>query len=174
MNLISVRTEKDSDQIHFADCIMGSQLIFRQTKVSDIYDVGSGNGFPGLIMAILAPEKKLVLVDKDAKKIEFLKLCTDRLNLKNVEIKQSRFEDLTPCFIKCAVSRGFAPLSKIAPLLEKVGFCGEFYHFKSKNWVAETQQIPVQTYSIWSPELIGEYKLPNKGPTLAIIATNNE
>lgn len=171
MNLISSRTEVHADQIHFADCVMGSQVILKRTKAAEIYDMGSGNGLPGLVMALLDPERKLVLIDKDAKKVEFLKLCAARLNLKNVEVRQCRLEDLGP--VKCTVSRGFASISKIALLLEDI--CaphGESYHFKSKNWVTEAQQISTRIVSMCPPQLVGEYVLPAHGPHLAIISIN--
>ena len=170
MNLISARTERNADQIHIADCIMGAELILNRTKAEEIYDLGSGNGCPGLIMALLAPERQFVLVDKDSKKVEFLKFCISRLNLKNVRVERCRLEDL-PVSIECAVSRGLASLSKMVMLLEKI--CeGESYHFKSQNWAKEVPQmsIPIHSTSNWSFELIGEYQLPNKGPYLTIIA----
>ena len=93
MNLISASTEKIADQVHFADCILGSQVILERTKAPEIYDIGSGNGLPGLVLALLAQERRVVLVDKSGKKIEFLKVCASRIGLKNIEVKQTLFED---------------------------------------------------------------------------------
>ncbi|MCB0356582.1 MAG: class I SAM-dependent methyltransferase, partial [Bdellovibrionales bacterium] len=82
INLISARTEQEADIIHMADCIKASQLILKGSQQKEIFDIGSGNGLPGIVMAILDAERKIVVVDKDARKMEFLKHLCSRLDLK--------------------------------------------------------------------------------------------
>ena len=172
INLISRYTEGNADQVHFADCLIGSQIILKNTKAPRIYDIGSGNGFSGLILAILAEERKLILVDGDTKKIEFLKCCVSRLELKNVEVKNSRFEELvTSVPIGCAVSRGFASISKIVSMLGKVNVSCEYYHFKGKNWLEEIRQVPTSMSSIWPSKLVRGYTLPDSNLQRVIVVT---
>ena len=172
INLVSRNTQTHADQIHFADCLIGSQLILKSVEVDGFYDLGSGNGFPGLIMALLAPDKKIVLVDRNRKKVEFLKGCVLRLELKNVQVWHSQIEELKD-HVPYVVSRGLAPIHQLIPLLEKIG-CKKSYHFKSQNWQTEFQQITPP----WSFGTVGKYILPQdnkkEGAKLVIIFLNRE
>lgn len=172
MNLISPSTEKHCDQVHFADAVMGGKLILNDASAKEIYDLGSGNGFPGIVMACLAPERSFVLVDKDMKKVEFLKYISNQLGLKNVTVKEGLFEDLELNSIQCAVSRAVGNISKTVLSLRKYCAVGcEYYHFKSDAWVKEVSEIPTQLCSVWQPRLVGQYELPSNGPRLAIVCT---
>ena len=58
-----------------------------------IIDVGTGAGFPGLPIAIMNPDVKVVLLDSLNKRINFLNAVVSKLGLKNVETIHSRAED---------------------------------------------------------------------------------
>lgn len=57
-------------------------------------DVGSGGGLPGMIIAIMLPDVKIVLLDSIKKKTVFLESCVDKLELKNVTVMNKRLEEL--------------------------------------------------------------------------------
>ena len=59
---------------------------------SDILDVGTGGGFPGIPLAILFPDSNFYLVDSIAKKIKVVNEVKDALGLKNVKAEQIRAE----------------------------------------------------------------------------------
>jgi 16S rRNA (guanine527-N7)-methyltransferase len=172
INLISPTTERHADQVHFADCILGLELIFKNEVSKTIHDIGSGNGFPGLVGGVLYPEKEFVLVEKDGRKAEFLKHMISRLDLTNVKVIAGRLEDQPEGAIETAISRGFAPLPKA--LLQthrhfKKG--GNYYHFKSESWVAEVAKVPPQLMGIWTTNKVGDYSIPDNGPQLSIVLT---
>ncbi len=172
INLISRRTETEADQVHFADSIMAGKLILFRNKSESIVEIGSGNGFPGLVMAVLAPERKFVLLDKDQRKVEFLKHVASRAGLKNVSFFNGLFEAFPEDSIDCAVSRGFASLSGSiisARKAFKVG--GEYYHMKGSIWATEMAEIPTQVCSIWTPSLAADYRLPETSITLSLVLT---
>lgn len=170
MNLISPRTEKDADLIHFADAILGGRMIFSRSKASNIYDVGSGNGIPGIVMSVLWPEKFFTLVDADARKAEYLKHCVNRLGLKNTRVMNARLEDLEVGSIQCAVSRGFANFSKSLLMARRAAALGcEFYHFKGQAWSSEVAAVPAQILANWNPEHVGDYHLPIGETILSIL-----
>ena len=74
INLISRKTVLNADAIHFADSIMGAQIVRKKANRNEyLYDLGSGNGFPGLVYSILYPDQKVILLDSDERKCEFLK-----------------------------------------------------------------------------------------------------
>ena len=52
-NLISIKTIGHADAIHFADSILASKAIYSSMNIDEIYDFGSGNGFPGVVFALM-------------------------------------------------------------------------------------------------------------------------
>ena len=170
INLISARSEVNADDIHFADAVLGGQMILKDSSSDVIHDIGSGNGIPGLVMAILAPDRKFHLIDSDQRKIEFLKLMITRMGLKNIGAICSQAEALESGSIKCAVSRGFANISKALVLSRKIlGPNACYYHFKGDGWFREVAEIPIQVLAHFGPSHLGEYTLPASKASLSII-----
>lgn len=162
VNLISAKTLLHADAIHFADSILAANIVSKNiSKSVYLYDLGSGNGFPGLVYAILNPDQKMVLMDSDERKSEFLKHVVDTLGLTNVVVQTKKIDILPANTIEQAICRGFAPLPKALLTLRKcVKKGGAVYHLKSEEWALEVSQIPSQLCSLWQPILDGEYKLP--------------
>jgi 16S rRNA (guanine527-N7)-methyltransferase len=112
-------------------------------------------------MAILYPNQKVVLVESDRRKAEFLKHTLATLGLSNASVLISRVEALPDESISAAVCRGFASLSKtllIARRIFKTG--GKLYNLKGPEWSFEIASIPGQICSTWNTHLLGEYRLP--------------
>ena len=91
-------------------------------------DIGSGAGFPGLILAILAKDRKKIinikLIEKSPKKVKFLKQIINELNL-NVEVMNKNiFEYSKKLSSDILVTRAFKPLEIILKLI----------HTKVENW----------------------------------------
>src|ERR1022692_3825219 len=64
VNLISSGTIVEMDRIHFADAILGSEFFLHDlSEGMEIYDLGSGNGIPGLVLSILRPDLKVCCLD---------------------------------------------------------------------------------------------------------------
>ena len=61
--------------------------------MSSITDVGSGGGIPGMILAILNPNKKVTLMDRKTTFIDFLEIAKSELKLKNVIVEKQDFFD---------------------------------------------------------------------------------
>ncbi len=172
VNLIGVKTIPFSDAIHFADSILACRLLLGKTKAEEIYDFGSGNGFPGLVLALMAPAKKIVLVEMDQRKAEFLKHIILTLSIKNTSVLIRSIESLPDASVRCAVSRGLASISKAILMARKcfaVG--GIFYQIKGEEWASEISEIPSQLCSFWQPGLVGEYKLPVGEVKFALVQT---
>ena len=173
INLVSSKSLLNSDAHHFADCIMASRIIVAdQPRIHEIFDFGSGNGFPGLVFSILNPKTKVILVDSDQRKCEYLKACTLELNLKNVSLIASTVESLPLNSVQFAMSRGLANISRSILLARKCMVKGGmYYHLKGEQWGLEVSQIPTQLCSIWSPALVKEYKLPLGQIKFSIVKT---
>lgn len=77
---------------HIEDSLKPSLVFDFNNKV--IMDLGSGAGFPGIPLAINFPSSKFVLVEPITKRANFLNKVKEELDLKNVEVLNSRIEDL--------------------------------------------------------------------------------
>ncbi|MBK7845276.1 MAG: 16S rRNA (guanine(527)-N(7))-methyltransferase RsmG [Bdellovibrionales bacterium] len=172
INLISSRTELDADLIHFSDAILGSRLVLKDFSGSEIYDFGSGNGLPGIVLAALAPSHRVHLVESDARKVEFLKHVVAKLGLRNAIIHLSRVEDLPADSVEAVVSRGFASIQKSLLLARKsCRVNAKYFHFKGEAWVREVTDIPSQMCRYWIPMHVADYSLPLGNAKLSLVAT---
>lgn len=172
MSLISPRTEKAADLIHIADGILGSRIVGARLKVKEIFDLGSGNGVPGIVFATMFPDRMVRLVEADGRKIEFLKHCIGKLELKNCSTVHARLEDLKEGVIKAAMTRGLATISKALLLTRRCAANGcDFFHFKGQSWSKEVAEIPSQVLASWDPLHGGDYTLPEDGPVMTIVIT---
>ncbi len=118
-NLISRPSESNVWQRHFADSAQLLEHVPRGTQVTNgtpWLDLGTGAGFPGLIIAILRPDWPIVLVESRAKRVEFLQHCIQALELSQSEVRGERLEN-TSTFASSVISaRAFAPLDKLLRL----------------------------------------------------------
>ena len=172
LNLISRNTEREADEVHFADCILAAQLMAKIPLKKPVYDLGAGNGFPGLVFALMRSEAEFILVESDSRKAEFLKHAIHLLQVKNCTVMNVRLETLKASEMEIAISRGFANISKSLLAVNKcfsVG--GQFYHMKGSTWGSEIAEIPTQIISLWSPELVGEYTLPDTQARRGLVST---
>ena len=71
--------------------IYDSSALSQSISGSSITDVGSGGGIPGIIVAILNPNKKVTLIDRKTTFIDFLKIVKSELKLKNVVVRKQDF-----------------------------------------------------------------------------------
>ena len=93
---INVVSRKDIDELYLRHVLhsLGIAKIQSFNEGSDILDVGTGGGFPGIPLAILFPETQFTLVDAIGKKIKVVQEVIDGLQLENVRAIHSRVEDL--------------------------------------------------------------------------------
>ena len=85
-NLTALRDEKSIIEKHFLD-----SLIKNRSKKA--IDIGTGAGFPGMVLAIFNPDIEFTLMDSIGKKTKFLELVKEDLELNNVNVVTSRAED---------------------------------------------------------------------------------
>jgi len=114
INLISKSTINDIWVRHFLDSAQLFPII--KDIEGNIFDFGSGAGFPGLILAIMG-HKNITLVESDQKKCTFLREVA-RLSETDVSILHSRIENLEFRKVDLVLSRALAPLSKLISYVE--------------------------------------------------------
>ena len=104
-NLTAVRDANEMVTRHLLDSLAIAHLVRGETLI----DLGTGAGLPGIPLAILAPSRRVTLVDSNGKKTRFLREAVRVLGLTNVRIEQARAEDLQGQY-DCVVARAFASL----------------------------------------------------------------
>lgn len=79
-------------------------------------DLGTGAGFPGLVIAALQPDRPVQLVDSRRLRTEWLDRAANAMGLTNVQVRQSRVEELPTQTASVISARAFAPLDKLLAL----------------------------------------------------------
>lgn len=171
VNLVSPKTIVSADAVHFGDSIKSSQAVYKNNNnIKHIYDLGSGNGFPGLVFGMLYPEVKVTLVDIDQRKCEFLKHVIAKTGTKNVSVNIKNVERFADDELEFCITRGFASIPKAMMILRKsVKIGGSIYFLKSEEWSQEVLTLPTQLCSIWSPELVTEYSPPESSARFFVV-----
>jgi 16S rRNA (guanine527-N7)-methyltransferase len=163
VNLVSSSSLPNAAKQHFSDSVLGLDLILAQESFRDtVYDFGSGNGFPGLVLAMMRPDVGVCLVEKDTRKSEFLKHIVADQRLSNVTIFNANLEKLEKNTITHGITRALGSIARVliqANSLFVQG--GSLYHFKSENWSSEIASCPTQLFSSWDIQQCGQYTLPD-------------
>lgn len=142
LNLTAIREIDKMVVLHILDSAVVSPLI--SDKGKNIADVGTGAGFPGLVLAILNPQKHFTLIDSVAKKLSFVRTAMVSLGLKNVTIINDRCENIkVEQKFDCILSRAFAPLCKIIEWCENlIDDNGLFVAMKANLEEGELNDLP--------------------------------
>ena len=119
-NLIAKASEAHLWQRHIADSAQLIENVSRETLGPNAQgpwlDLGSGPGFPGLVIAALCPNMPVVLVESRARRVEFLERVIAALNLPKCRVEGQRLERVTPFPARAISARAFAPLPKLLEL----------------------------------------------------------
>ena len=126
LNLIGNSTINEVWSRHFLDSVQVIDFIDKNLKT--LVDIGSGAGFPGLVLAIVAKDRqmplKIKLIEKSPKKTKFLKNLIKTFHLNAEVLQQNILEDHIRFSEDVFVVRAFKPLRIILELM----------HNKAKNW----------------------------------------
>ncbi|MBR2891729.1 MAG: 16S rRNA (guanine(527)-N(7))-methyltransferase RsmG [Bacilli bacterium] len=159
MNLTSITNYEDVYIKHFYDSLLLNKC---NNNLDDIIDVGSGAGFPGMVLAINNPNLKITLLEPTKKRANFLENVKKELNLTNIKVIADRAENIKGSY-SYATARAVAPLNilieLIAPLL-KVG--GKFYSLKGSSYQEELEasEFAIKELNL-NIEHIYHFDLPN-------------
>lgn len=122
INLTSITEKNEVFLKHFFDSLTIHKAI-DLNKISSLADVGTGAGFPGIVIKILFPNIKITLIDSLNKRITFLNQVIKELDLKNIETVHSRIEDYgrkTREKYDVSTARAVAPLNILLEYLTPI------------------------------------------------------
>lgn len=97
INLISRRDIDHLEEYHLSHCLAITNHL-KLMQGTRVLDVGTGGGFPGIIMAICYPQAHFTLIDSIGKKVKVVQDLAEQLGLKNVEVGQHRAEQVKKQF----------------------------------------------------------------------------
>lgn len=169
-NLTSIRPRSKWVSAHLLDSLSISRILPKGA----LLDVGSGAGFPGLPIAIVEPERPVILIDRSDKKTSFMRQVVLDLGLQNVNVVKERIEDFNVVEkFQAIVSRAFSDLSQFFNVTR--AYCapeGKLIAMKGKRSEVdvEVQLLPVGVVS----EII-ELDVPGlNGERHAVVLTPQE
>jgi 16S rRNA (guanine527-N7)-methyltransferase len=114
-NLVSAASLESVWQRHFADSVQLLDHVSHETP-GPWLDLGSGAGFPGLVLAIARPGSAMVLVESRKRRVEWLTQTAAALGLANCQVIGSRLESVESFHAAAITARAFAPLGKLLAL----------------------------------------------------------
>ena len=142
-NLTAIRNVEEVRIKHFLDSLTCIQAIGKNPG-KRLIDIGSGAGFPGVVLKIAYPGLQLTLVESVAKKTDFCRHVVKTLGLENVEVLQERAENIGQSIayreqFDWAVARAVATLPVLAEyLLPLVRVGGNMLAMKGESGPAES------------------------------------
>lgn len=113
-------SRRDANRIrerHILDCLRAAAVVAPQERAA--YDLGSGAGLPGIVVAIACPQLGVRLVEARRGRVAFLELAIERLDLANCEVVGLRLQDVQEPVDLC-FARALAPLEEVWRLTRRL------------------------------------------------------
>ncbi len=159
INLTRITEKEDVYLKHFYDSLTIVKVI-DLSKVNTLCDVGTGAGFPGVVLKIMFPKLKVTLIDSLQKRVNYLNEIIKELELNDIEAIHSRGEDYRGKF-DIVTSRAVANIEKLVNytmhLVDKNGFFVAMKGDIEKELTNEVKQKIERKYTITREE---KFELP--------------
>ena len=178
-NLTAIKTEEEIYLKHFYDSLTLTKGLSLEGNLK-LLDIGTGAGFPGLVLKIFYPNLEITLLDSNNKKITFLETVIKELNLKNITCIHNRAESLPDNYreyFDIITSRAVAHLRILSELsipYLKVG--GKLIAMKgiSEEEIKESKEILNRLDSTITNVITFNLPIENSNRSLVIIEKKKE
>ena len=178
MNLTGITNKEDVYLKHFYDSLTISKII-DLNNYNSLCDIGTGAGFPGIVLKIFYPNLKVTLIDSLNKRINFLNDVIKKLKLTNIEAIHCRIEEYAKINREkydIVTARAVAPLNILLEYAIPIVKSGKYFiAMKGKE---ENEELYHNAIKILQSEIcnICKFKLPieNSERTLYKIKKNNK
>jgi len=150
VNLISSKDENRIIERHIIDSLIFFKLDFIKGKNQTILDIGSGGGFPGIVIAIIDENLKITLSEKRMRKYMFLLWIKEKLKLKNVDIIGKEISGNENLFFDIITQRASGKIDYIHSLAMKLlKEDGKFISWMSEDDLKGYQNQPNFIYNYY-------------------------
>ena len=146
INLVGTSTAQNALTRHFEDSAQLFHLLPENQSV--VVDLGSGAGFPGMVLAILSDHHQVHLIESDKRKMSFLQEVA-RLTGTRVTLHMKRIEAVHELRADVVTARALAPLPQLVELSSKFLHTNSFCLFpKGENYVKELDEVKGWSYAL--------------------------
>ena len=173
INLTRIIEKKDVYLKHFYDSLTIVKTVNLET-INNLCDVGTGAGFPGIVLKIMYPHINITLLDSLQKRINFLNVVINTLNLKDIKTIHTRSEDYRGQY-DIVVSRAVANIEKLLEItMHLVKPSGMLVAMKGNIDKELTPIIKTKIEKKYVIEKIEKFFLPIEKSSRSIIIVKNK
>lgn len=173
INLTRIIEEQDVYLKHFYDSLTITKVVDLNEEKT-LCDVGTGAGFPGIVLKIFYPNLKVTLIDSLEKRIKYLNEVIKELNLQNIEAIHSRGEDYQGSF-DIVTSRAVANIEKLLTYtMHLVKKNGLFIAMKGNIDKEITPDIEKKISKKYQIVTINKFCLPKENSNRSLVVIKNK
>ena len=173
INLTRITTKEDVYLKHFYDSLTLAKVIDLSTKET-LCDVGTGAGFPGIVVKIVYPNLKITLVDALQKRVNYLNEIIKDLQLENIQAIHTRGEDLHDKY-DVVTARAVANIEKLLKYtMHLVNNTGVFVAMKGNIDNELTPEIENKISKKYQILKIEKFELPIENSQRSLIVIKNK
>lgn len=150
---LSAQLKKEEIEDNIIDSIYPVKFL---NSFETLADIGTGAGYPGMLLAIAYPEKKVSLIEPRAKRVAFLNFVKSALKFENVEVVQNRVENLSPQSFDLITSRAVTNTTLLMSITNNISSTDtEYLFYKGSICEDEIKDAKIKNYEIIQS---GEYR----------------
>ncbi|MBQ3510831.1 MAG: 16S rRNA (guanine(527)-N(7))-methyltransferase RsmG [Bacilli bacterium] len=173
INLTRITEEKEVYLKHFYDSLTISKVVDLSTKET-LCDVGTGAGFPGIVLKIVFPNLKITLVDSLLKRVNYLNAIISDLKLENIHAIHSRGEDFKEKF-DVVTARAVANIEKLLGFtMHLVNKEGMFIAMKGNIEEEMTSEVINKINKKYQITEINKFLLPKENSNRSLVVIKNK
>ena len=173
INLTRITSKEDVYLKHFYDSLTIAKVINLEEKET-LCDIGTGAGFPGIVLKIAYPNLKITLVDALQKRVNYLNEVIKDLGLKDIEAIHVRGEDLKEKY-DVVTARAVANIEKLLGYtMHLVKKDGVFIAMKGNITEELTAPVEKKISAKYQIEKIEEFQLPYENSQRSLIVIKNK
>ena len=176
VNITSIKNKKEVYLKHFYDSLSIVKII-DLNNVESLLDVGSGGGFPGIVLKIFFPNVSITLLDSNHKKSDFQRYICDKLNLDNIIIVNDRAENFYLLVKKydIVVARAVARMNVLTELCLPFSKIGGYFIAMKGNAEEEIKEAKKSIEMLGGKTMdIIDFKMPYNAGNRTIIKVLHE
>jgi 16S rRNA (guanine527-N7)-methyltransferase len=143
---LTAQLKREQIEANIIDSIYPMKFI---NEFESLADIGTGAGYPGMLLAIANPDKKVALIEPKAKRVAFLNFVKNALKLENVEVIQKRVEELSPRSYDIITSRAVTNTALLLSLTNTIsGNDTEYLFYKGSICKEEIEEAKLNNYEV--------------------------